>query len=234
MMEGATDMFVNREGMIHVNMDYQQIQDEKLRALLNLCFSISDTVSISQSHNIGMTKAEAEEALSVYQDFCKKNGFLDGLKPSEEEMFDLYEQMAETKEELQELIRKDRESRAKYEANFKKTDEEVDSYLQELFADYQLASRDVTCMTPCTMGGPQVMYFLTVEAHIMDQFYRMKDLFEPVISDEERELRLDDPAFYKEGKIVMVVCSHEQYASLFLDDKQYGDFKKLNISHETR
>jgi len=227
-------MFVKRDDRIKVNMDYQEIRGEELRALLEFCCADSDTISICQSHNIGMTKAEETEALAAYHDFCKETGLEIGRKPDEDEMKLFYEQVAETEEELKELLHKDRESRERYEANFKKTSEEVDRYLQEIFADYQLLHRDVTCMTPCTVGGPKVMYFLKIEDRIKAQCCRMSDLFEPVIRDSEKELLLDDPTFYKEGKIVMTVCSHEQYATLFLDEKQYGEFKSLGISHEVR
>ncbi|MHB8129494.1 MAG: hypothetical protein ACYDEX_10885 [Mobilitalea sp.] len=225
-------MFANTDGMIRINMNYQEIQGETLRALLDFCFSNSDTISLSQDHNIGMTKEEADFAITKYNEYLIKNDMTQGLAPSEKETLDFYKNIAETEEELKEMIQRDKESREKYKSYFKKTKEEVSRYLKDAFTEYHLIDRDVTCMTPCTYGGPRVMYFFKIEENIMKQFYDRNDLYEPVVTNEVEELRLDDPTFYKEGKILMLVCSHEQHASLFLSEAQYNDFRKLNVPHD--
>lgn len=225
-------MFAYRDGIITIDMNFQSIQGEALRALLDFCFSSSDTISLSQSHNIGMTKAEADFATSEYNEYLKKNGITEGIRPSEEEMLEMYENIAETEEELNGMIQRDKEARSKYESNFKKTQEDIASYLKDVFAEYNLIDRVVTCMTPCTYGGPHAIYYFNIIEHIKKQFYHMKELFEPVIANEAEELRLDDPTFYKEGKIILLVCSHEGYATLFLNEDQYNEFIKLNVPHK--
>jgi hypothetical protein len=223
---------LNSNDKINVNMDYREIKGRDLIALLDFCFAFCDTVSLCQSQNIGMTREEDDQAGYEYYGFLEENGILEGKRPTFDEMVELYKDIAETEEELQELIRREKESRDKQEAGFKKSDEEVAEYVQSIFGGYQLAGRNVTCMTPCTMGGPCVMYYLKPEENIKARFYEMTDLFQPVITDESTELRLDDPTLYKEGEIVLVVCSHESYASLLLTEEQYEDFKELNIPHE--
>jgi hypothetical protein len=225
-------MFANRDGIITIDLNYQRIQGETLKALLDFCFSNSDTVSLSQSHNIGMTKEEAELATSEYNEYLIKNGMTEGLRPTEEEMQEVYKNIAETEEEMNQMIQRDKDARVKYESYFKKTQVDVSRYLNYVFTEYKLIDRDVTCMTPCTYGGPHVMYYFIIEEHIKEEFYDMKELFQPVITNEAEELRLDDPTFYKEGNIFMLVCSHEGYASLFLNQLQYNDFKKLNVPYK--
>lgn len=222
----------NNKDKIHVNMDYREIRGRALKALLDFSFAHCDTISLCQSHNFGMTKEEEQKAINEYYGILEENGITEGMRPTFEEMVKLYKDIAETEEELQELIRREKESREKHEAAFKKSDEEVAEYIQSIFSGYQLAGRNVTCMTPCTMGGPCVMYYLKAEENIKARFYEMEDLFQPVITDEGKELSLDDPTLYKEGEILLVVCSHENYASLFLTGEQYEEFKSLEVPHE--
>ena len=225
-------MFAYKDGMITINIDNQSMLGEDLRTLFDFCFSNSDTISLSQSHNIGMTKAEADVATSEYNEYLKMSGITEGLIPSEEEMLEVYQNIAETEEEMNEMIRRYQESKAKYKSYFKMTQEDVERYLKEVFADYKLIDRDVTCMTPCTYGAPQVIYYLISEESIKHQIYNMKELFQPVITNEVEELRLDDLTFYKEGKIFMLVCSHEGYATLFLNEVQYNVFSKLKVPYK--
>jgi len=225
-------MFAYREGMITIKLDNQSMQGEDLRSLFDFCFSNSDTVSLSQSLNIGMTKEEADLANSEYNQYLRKNGITEGLIPTEEEMLEVYQNIAETEEEMNEMLRQYQESKAKYESYFKITQEDVERYLKDVFADYKLIDRDVTCMTPCTYGAPHIIYYFIFEEDIKKQFYNMKELFQLVFANEVGEFRLDDPTFYKEGNIFMLVCSHEGYATLIFNEVQYNDFRKLKLPYK--
>ncbi len=222
-------MIFNDTDRIHVNMDYQQIQGDVLTSLIGFCCSVSDTVSLCQGSNIGMTKAEADKAKIEFKEYTGHD-YEDF--PPEEEMHRVFEDVAESEEELKELVRRDKAARERYEAGFKESREEVAGYVQTILKQYKLIDREVTCITPYTIGGPNVLYYLAIEENLKSRLYQMKDLFEAVITDTELKLHLDDPAFYKEGKIVLVVCSHAQYASLYLSDKQYEEFQVLKIPHK--
>ncbi len=225
-------MSLKKDSRININMDYRQIEGDDLQELFEFCFKLCDTISLSQSHNIGMTKEEADQAIKEHNNYLHKIGINEGIRPSAEDMLEFYKDMAETEEEWKELVRRDRESRENYEASFKKSQEEVTSYVQEMFSEYKLIDRDVTCTTPCTSGGPHVMYYLESEERIKSCFFQMTELFDAVIKAEDKGLLLDDPTIYREGKMVLMVCSHERYASLFLTEEQYAEFKKLNIAHK--
>lgn len=218
-------------GRITINMDFQNISGATLKHLLDFCFANSDTISLSQSKNTGMTKDEAEEASGKYNEYLKQNGIREGLRPTEAEVIEMFKDIAETEEELKQLIQREKDNRAAYEANFKMSDEEVKDYLNRVFDDYELIDREVTCMTPCTSGQPHTIYYFHPEENIRAQFYNMKDLFQAVIINEEFDLLLDDPTFYKEGNILLLICSHEKYATLFLRKEQYDDFRALAIPH---
>ncbi|NLP34160.1 MAG: hypothetical protein GX359_03085 [Clostridiales bacterium] len=224
-------MYNNEDGMATINLNGVSYQGETLKKFLDYCFRNCDTISLSQSSNIGMTKSEADRAIEEYNKYLQENGLSEGLYPSDEEMLEVYKNIAETEEELKSLIQRDKDAKANYEANFKLSEEAVESYVNENFAGYDLVNRDVTCMTPSTYGGPKVMYYFRPEENLLREFYNMKTLFDSVIKNDEKQLLLDDPTFYREGKILLLVCSHEKYASLFVNEKLYNEFAKLGIKH---
>lgn len=220
---------MNNNNRSYVKLDYQQLKGEALKKLLEFCFRYADTVSLSQSNNIGMTMKEAEQATVIYYEYLDRTGMEEGKRPTMEDMLNVFKDMAETEEELKELINREREAREKYDSRYKKSDEEVVAYIKTVFDGYQLMDREVTCMTPCTMGGPCTMYYLKPDEKLKSDFYRMTDLFQPVIEAESMELRLDDPVFYIRGEILLLVCTHENYASLMVTPEQYDDLKGEHI-----
>lgn len=216
---------------IRISLNYQQLHKRTLKALFDFCFTHSDTVSLSQLSNIGMTKDEAEHATAAYYEYLNQNGMEEGRRPSLEEMIVFYQDIAESEEELKELIGREKDARNQYDSRFKKSDLEAEGYMRSLFTGYQLSGREVTCMTPCTMGGPCIMYYLRPEEKLKADFYRMEELFQPVMEDESVELRLEDPVFYVKGELLLLVCTHEKYASFQLTEEQYEEFKSLGIPH---
>ena len=45
-------------------------------------------------------------------------------------------------------------------------------------------------------------------------------------------IALEDPAFYKKGKLLVSICSHEKMGDLFLSKTQYETFHELRLPHE--
>ena len=84
-------------------------------------------------------------------------------------------------------------------------------------------------MTPCTHGSPVIMYYCAINEHMKEKFYQMVNLYDPVIENEEQDIVLGDPCFYYKGKILLSVCSHENYGTLFLDEVQYEEFIKIKL-----
>src|SRR5690606_31851485 len=108
----------------------------------------------------------------------------------------------------------------------------IAEYINDIFQGYHLIDRVVTCMTPSNFGGPQVLYYLKADQNLFNNFNNMKSLFDPVIKKDEKKLLLADPTFYNEGKILLMVHTHEKHASLFLEKEQYQEFAKLDIPHK--
>lgn len=225
-------MFNDKDGMATINLKSDHLSEDTLRKLLDFCIRHSDTISVSQSSNAGMTKAEADSAIKEFNAYLKANGISEGLYPTEEEKYEMYQNIAETEEELNAMIQKEKEERSRYEAQFKASSDAVTEYLEDIFHGYQLVDRVVTCMTPSTFGGPQVLYYLKIEPKLIHDFNNMKSLFDPVIKNDEKNLVLADPTFYKEGKILLLVSTLERHASLFLTKELYQEFAKLDIPHK--
>lgn len=225
-------MFNDKDGMATINLRNDHIPLETLKKLFDFCFKNSDTISLSQASNVGMTKAEADSAIEAYNTYLKENGFTEGLYLTEEEKHAMYHNIAETEEELKAMIQRDKEERARYEAQYKPSSDAIAEYINDIFQGYHLIDRVVTCMTPSNFGGPQVLYYLKADQNLFNNFNNMKSLFDPVIKKDEKKLLLADPTFYNEGKILLMVHTHEKHASLFLEKEQYQEFAKLDIPHK--
>lgn len=224
-------MFNDKDGIATINLK-GDISEDALKKLFQFCFHHCDTISLSQSSNAGMTKEEADIAIREYNAYLKENGLSEGLYLTEEQKYEMYQNIAEDEEELKAMIQKDKEERERYEARFKSSSEAVSQYIKDIFHGYHLIDRVVTCMTPSNFGGPQILYYMKPEQKLFHDFNTMKNLFDPVIKKDENELILEDPIFYKEGKILLLVSTHEKYASLFLDKELYKEFAKLDIPHK--
>jgi regulator of sigma D len=222
-------MFINEKNKITVNLDDKIIRNNALKALLEFCFSFCDSVSFCQSNNKGMTKTESDKAIDEYNEYLKKHELYEGLTPSTQDMLTFFKEIAETDEEYNAMVQKEKEAREKFESNFLKSEDEVVSYINEYLKELTITSRYVTCMTLSTHGSPVIMYYCAINDYMKEKFYQMDDLFQPVIQNEEQGIVLDDPCFYDRGKIILSVCTHENYGTLFLDEVQYEEFKKLKI-----
>ena len=116
---------------------------------------------------------------------------------------------------------------------FISSDEGVKAYVEENLSEYKLMKRIVTCTTACTYGPVRVMYYLELEDNIMNTFKMMKDIYEAVIHNPEKDFLLEDPVFYNDKQYVLIICSSEKYGTLFLTETQYNEFKKMGIEHRT-
>lgn len=227
-------MINKKAGKIIVSLDHEVILGRYLKALFDFCFKISDSVSLTESYNTGMTKDEHRKAQNESIEYNIQKGYYVEQELTEEVFISSLKGNGMPEEENNELIKNYRYQALMYDNNFKKSDEEARNYIKHNFSKYKLIDRKVTCITPCTSGGPMVMYYFELEDAIKELFYNMDELFHPVISDEEKNLLLDDPVLYKHGEIILSICSHERYGSLYLNEAHYAEFKKLGIPHLTK
>lgn len=223
-------MTMEENRLIVVDLDNEVIFGKYLKALFDFCFGICDSISLTEPSNKGMTKKECEKAEKEREEYEKQQGYQSEMGMTEEEIKAHYNEIAEF-EESDELIKMDRANIEEYNSQFKASAEAVKGYVDRYFSEYKIASRKVTCITPCTLGGACVLYYFEIEENIKKRFYEMEELFRCVIKEDE--WYLDDPVFYKAGEIVLSVCSHEGYATMFLTEMQYNEFLKQGIPHLT-
>ncbi|NLZ83046.1 MAG: hypothetical protein GX915_05225 [Clostridiales bacterium] len=194
----------NRDELITINLNTKSIIGDKLRGLVEFCFKISNKVSICQMGNNGMTLVEAKKARSKYNNSLKA--------------MDLPTLSDEINTSNKPFI---------------SSDNGVKAYVKENLSEYKLMKRIVTCTTACTYGPVRVMYYLELEDNIMNTFKMMKDIYEAVIHNPEKDFLLEDPVFYNDKQYVLIICSSEKYGTLFLTETQYNEFKKMGIEHRT-
>lgn len=193
-----------RDELITINLNTKSITGDKLRQLVEFCFKISNKVSICQMGNNGMTLEEAKKARSKYNNSLKAM-----------ELPALTDEIDTSKK------------------SFILSDYGVKAYVDANLSEYKLMKRIVTCTTACTYGLVQVMYYLELENNIKDEFKGMKDIYDAVIHNPEKDFLLEDPAFYNDKQYVLIICSREKYGTLFLTKGQYDEFKNLGINHRT-
>lgn len=208
-------MVIPQEGKVVVNL-VENVKGEKFKHFINFCLSISDEISLAAISRGQMLKEEARAAR--HMQLCRR---LEGQDETAEEV---KEQREGYEEEMQHI----EENAMYYMQNKQGIDEMVNKYLGE----YKLMKREVTCETHCTQGGPQVVYSFENEAKIQARLKAAKTIFDRVVLDEKEEFELEDPGFYKDGKLICSICSHEQMGSLLLDEAQYKVFRLLRIPHD--
>ena len=195
---------VTRDELITINLNTKSITGDKLKELMEFCFKISNKVSLCQMGNTGMTIKEAIKARSEYNNTLKAM------------------ELPTLSDEI------DRSNKS-----FISSNDKVKSYIKDNLSEYKLMDRIVTCTTPCTYGPVRVMYYLELEDNIMNTFKMMKDIYEAVIHNPEKDFLLEDPVFYNDKQYVLIICSSEKYGTLFLTETQYNEFKKMGIEHRT-
>ena len=89
-----------------------------------------------------------------------------------------------------------------------------------------------TRKTHCTEGPLTCIYTFLKESAIKQYIEKMPNWYSPIEIISDTHITLEDPAFYKEGKLMVSICSHEKMASLVLTQAQYEIFHKLRIPHE--
>ena len=227
---GGLGEIMKENGLIEVDLNNEVIFGKYLKSLFDVCFGICDSISLTEPSNKGMTKKEYEKAEKERKEYEKQEDYQSELGMTEEVIKEHYKDIAEP-EEIDEILKRYRDNNEEYNSQFKESAEAVKVYVDRYFSEYKISNRIVTCITPCTLGGACVMYYFEVEDNIKKRFYEMEELFSRVM--EDNEWYLDDPVFYKAGKIVLSICSHEGYATLYLTEIPYKEFLKQGVPHLT-
>lgn len=101
------------------------------------------------------------------------------------------------------------------------------------FQKFHLQKRQVTNKTHCTLGGAAVVYTFSLEDNLKACFMKMEDIFQPIHLCED-DFYLEDPAFYQDNRLIVTICSHEKYGTMYLSEEEYRQFREYQIPHFIR
>lgn len=211
---------------MHIDLSGEIICGQRLKKIVDFLFEISDRVDLVSSDYHEMTKEEYERA-QIEREYIQRelhcaNGF------TEAELDDL---IAEGDPEAIELCRRIKAAQENEaydrEHSFIKADE-IAAIVEKKFKGLACIKRKVTCHTHCTIGGAVVVYSLPANEELKKLFTQMELLTWPLKTSEGVYLA-EDPAFYKDGKEVCSICSHERYIHLKLTQEQVLQIEALDI-----
>jgi hypothetical protein len=221
------------------------ISGQRLEKMVNFLFQISDKVELVSRDYKDMTKLEYEAAESNGDLLRREMYYANGL--TDEEIDEIYngESWSEEEPDLSHLSEEDRQKELELwrntrqaiendnlnrEKSFVKSEDGIKTVVNEKFKNLNCLHREVTSQTHCTLGGPVVVYTFPVSEELMAYFLKMELLTWPLKSEDDKYL-VDDPAFYKDGKMVCSICSHEGYINLELNREQVKQFQALDIPY---
>lgn len=216
--------------IVEVDFNYENIFGEYLERFIDFCFQISDEVELVESYSKRITYEEYEQARGEAEEYFSDKEFNMFDEISEEEMIACYRRAGETEEKIHEYItdfRIQNDPRLLYVC----TSEEIQELVHKEFREFGLIKREVTYHTHCTMSGqPAVVYTFELRKQLKNQFLKMEEVFSPVFV-QEGNIYIDDPAFYRNGRLIVSICSHERYGTMYLTEEEYEKFKLYRVPH---
>lgn len=196
---------MNQLEKIVVELVERKLEGEKLKAFLKICFEISDMISLNSRDTKQMLKEEVQQAKQEFNEQLKQLG----RRPLEDE-----------------------ERYRRYPIPYAQSKQAVEEWITQYIGEYQLIKREVTCMTEYTSGSPQVIYHFDIKGLIRQKMSQMENIFDCIVIEEKAEVLLEDPVFYKQGKVIGAICSHEAMGRFEFEQAQYETFRKLRIPHQ--
>jgi len=213
---------------------YENLTGNKLMDLLSFVDSKSDRMSITRFHYNGMLTIEEynqmqmefrslliEDIKQLRLNYIEnKDGYRDRLRENyslntEEEEEDFFNDMLE-----------DFCNTCKYEDFI---DDKHERYSEET-TDFLYVK--VTRCTPVTIGPVCELCFFTLGETYKKIISNIQKLFEMPYYIKNN--KFEDLALYNGERKVLAICSHEGFALMDLDDDEYEEFSKLDISHDIR
>lgn len=84
-----------------------------------------------------------------------------------------------------------------------------------------------TAYSHCTIGGIYKVYTFKMDKKIIHYLEQEIDLMS--MNCFQSNAMLEDPAFYKDDRIICSICSHERTCTFYLEEVEYADFLTTNI-----
>lgn len=214
--------------IVKVDFSGEIIFGKYLEKFVDFCFQISDRVELVDNHSDRITYKEYELAKQEIDSYYCEKGMELLEEFNEQDISEIFRKSGETEEQIQEYINQYRRKNTP-SLRYTCTTLEIQQYLQN-FQKFNLMKRQVTNKTHCTISDAAVVYTFGLEENLKACFLEMEEIFQPVYVCEDG-FCLDDPAFYQEGRLIVAICSHERYGTMYLTEEEYEHFKEYQIPH---
>lgn len=216
---------------IFINED---ITGGKLSELINFIIERSDSISVSRYYTGFLDVSEFKQMQEEYKEYIykedarRREAYQDNLNDyqfriksvlhfhSDEDVYSYYDELLEQELNMLEELQ--------YESFLDEPDRRFKSQSDECI------KTKYTRFTPVTRNPIFEMCFFKIgkiSAFITNKMKRLYDF--PYMIDG---VGYEDITFYKNDNIMLAVCSHEGFACLNLDEKDFEAFKGLEITYE--
>lgn len=227
--------------MVEVNIS-KKLNNIKLAKLLSFLHSMSDELCFSSFHTYKIDEDTSVEILNEYKNRCKERhsqlkkwytskepffmNVLKKLKVKTDEDFEDYSMFIF--EEDMKVCKTMDDNLLKLQESDKTRDyKEVFKDISKDFKFFEIHMFDSVSVAIVPID--YVIYNASEE--MLFELMKMPSLDEPFKLNKEENVVLVNPVFAKQQEAFAAINTSEGTATIFLDEKQYAEFKKLKIKH---
>ena len=87
-----------------------------------------------------------------------------------------------------------------------------------------------TAYSHCTIGGLYKVYQFKMDKKICNYLEQQINLMS--MNCFQSNTMLEDPAFYKDDRLICSICSHERTCTFYLEEVEYVEFLKIDVPLE--
>jgi hypothetical protein len=219
--------------MIKISIN-EDVAGVKLSELMDFVIKRSDSISVSRYYTGFLDVSEFKQMQEKYKEYIykenarRKEAYKSNLNDYQ---FRINSMLHSDSEDdaysyFDELLEQDLSALEEFQ---------YDSFSEE--SDKRFTSQSVefiktkyTRVTPVTMNPVFEMCFFKLGQISLSITNKMKNLYDfPYMIDG---IGYEDITFYKNDVIILAVCSHERFAYLSLNKKDFEAFKELGITYE--
>lgn len=206
-----------------IDMNGEDIYGDALKRLWDFCFQKCDRIGMVNNRDAHFTASEFMRLENKeFKQFLSEDDRMDDTYYSEES-----KDIAQSMRKLKILFQ--------YSNLFHffqgcYSEKEINDRIERNFSKHELIERKVAFESHCTRSAtPKELFYFQINENIKEGFYNMYNMFSNVLISDE--IYLEDIEFFRGKQEFLSICSHEQMATLEIEEEEYDEFKKLNIPH---
>lgn len=204
----------------------QGVLEDKQLLMLEYLASISDKASVSRYYNGYIEESEFEEMQKEYRseqierakkrlsDYASNDG---GYKDRIDSIFKTNERVMSYFDDLEKQELQVFESVTNEKHNEEVGNIDIDGIISTIF----------TRTTQVTEGPIQQMIYLRIERVQEYVISKLKRLYD--FPYEIQSYHFEDLALYREEKVLLAICSHEEYGRLYLDENEARKLVEMGV-----